>query len=1035
MSFININHTNSSIYPKIFVNLASYLLLNKIHQRIEILKNPPRNQLPKAREELFQFLYLNIESIQQISAFCLKSLFHFRYYDESIQNPIRQLINWEQKLSQMINRGVGGECSPELLFSFLNFYHELVEYLWFSSYLSINKYDFNCLINKAAPDFIKYAKVWMGCLSKKVYSNVVFKNALKKIEQLFQKILPPPTKIIWYRTSCSSLRQLNKNNETVQRLIKEGRVCNSLGDAYDALGERWKAIKFYKKHLQIAQQIQESSWEGAACSNLGNAYMALGKWKEARQFHKSCLKIAKNFSNFAEKARAYTNLGILQRHLGNYSKAIKYHDKSLSISKSLKDPMLEAPAYTDLGIIYHCLGEDAKSLEFHNKSVQISIELENLAGQGKGFGNLGNTYCSQEEYQKALISYKCALKIFKTCNNLAEEGTTYNNLGNVNLFLKKFSEAIDFFNKGLRIAEDLRNEPAKADTYNNIGNVYYQSGEISKALQFYKIALKTSKDIEDRVREGQAYHNLGLAYSKLYNFSDDAELCFRKSIDILRNLHDELTDQAEWQITFFEKEGSTYSALESLYLNTFRNLKALEVTDERRSRALVSVMSRKYSTNSSSLPNYPLSVQQMQELAKKLDTTFVIHSLEVFKTNGNTYMGSWVIPPQGEVIFQPLPWIPTKSNIFPSNQVADEIRQFVQGIEKFQSEIQTRGGDELEDELLFLADNASEEMKKQSDHQFKQKKKELLAKFTGQNQLASWYNQFIKPLQEHLPKDSEQTLTFITDGVLSQLPFCCLYNAEQKTYLVEEYAISVAPSLKILELLHQVRTYSPAYQQNANSLIVGNPDTKQAKNRDLKIAEQEADMVRECLRAQSHELFKKEKAEVSQIIQQLPKARWIHFACHGEMGHPKDLTDIDYHSVFEGYFKLAPDSRKNSLHDEQAKKKGYLLSRQIAELSLRAELVFLSTCYSGKGKIQREGTIGPIWSFLAAGAASVIATYWPLPDSSTTNIIVNNFYSMVIATIATKNKAQALRHAILKAMQEDRDDFVQWGAFFLSGLV
>jgi len=146
-------------------------------------------------------------------------------------------------------------------------------------------------------------------------------------------------------------------------------------------------------------------------------------------------------------------------------------------------------------------------------------------------------------------------------------------------------------------------------------------------------------------------------------------------------------------------------------------------------------------------------------------------------------------------------------------------------------------------------------------------------------------------------------------------------------------------------------------------------------------------------------------------------------SCHGEIGCK---PEFDPHSVFEGQLKLTPD--ENHLE-------GNLHCQKISTLTLNAELVFLSACYSGTGKVQREGTIGNVWSFLAAGALSTVATYWPLPETETTKRMVSCFYRHMLGKDTPKlNKAQALQQAMLLRMKENRDRFDQWGAFYLSGL-
>ncbi|MGR3973329.1 MAG: CHAT domain-containing protein, partial [Candidatus Rhabdochlamydia sp.] len=89
----------------------------------------------------------------------------------------------------------------------------------------------------------------------------------------------------------------------------------------------------------------------------------------------------------------------------------------------------------------------------------------------------------------------------------------------------------------------------------------------------------------------------------------------------------------------------------------------------------------------------------------------------------------------------------------------------------------------------------------------------------------------------------------------------------------------------------------------------------------------------------------------------------------------------------------------------------------------------------GRGNLKREGSIGPIWSFLGAGAKSAVASYWPLPDGQTTVKMVEEFYKHYLGIGTFKlSKAKALQQAVLMAMKIERDNPRQWGAFFLSGL-
>ena len=61
-----------------------------------------------------------------------------------------------------------------------------------------------------------------------------------------------------------------------------------------------------------------------------------------------------------------------------------------------------------------------------------------------------------------------------------------------------------------------------------------------------------------------------------------------------------------------------------------------------------------------------------------------------------------------------------------------------------------------------------------------------------------------------------------------------------------------------------------------------------------------------------------------------------------------------------------------------------LYARDVAERSLRAELVTISACKSaGERAYTGEGLIGFAWAFLRAGSRQVVAGLWDVDDQST----------------------------------------------------
>jgi len=181
--------------------------------------------------------------------------------------------------------------------------------------------------------------------------------------------------------------------------------------------------------------------------------------------------------------------------------------------------------------------------------------------------------------------------------------------------------------------------------------------------------------------------------------------------------------------------------------------------------------------------------------------------------------------------------------------------------------------------------------------------------------------------------------------------------------------------------------------QSGKVLALGNPDLDDPKM-SLQFAEVEAKQIK-TLYPQSTVLLEKEATELKAKALS-PQNDIIHLATHAELNENDPLSSA---------VLLA----KSDMED------GRLEVREIFGMDLKANLVVLSACETGLGKLSSgDELVGLTRAFIYAGTPSVVASLWSVDDSSTAQFMAS-FYK----NLKTMSKVEALRQAQLNLIRSD----------------
>jgi CHAT domain-containing protein len=106
------------------------------------------------------------------------------------------------------------------------------------------------------------------------------------------------------------------------------------------------------------------------------------------------------------------------------------------------------------------------------------------------------------------------------------------------------------------------------------------------------------------------------------------------------------------------------------------------------------------------------------------------------------------------------------------------------------------------------------------------------------------------------------------------------------------------------------------------------------------------------------------------------------------------------------------------------------------KLNLNADLVVLSACESGRGRVGAgEGVIGLTWALFVAGVPTSVVSQWKVESTSTSQLMVEFHRNLQSKTQKSRlSKAEALQRAALKMLRTKNFGHpFYWAGFILVG--
>ena len=850
---------------------------------------------------------------------------------------------------------------------------------------------------------------------------------------------------------------------------------HNIGITYYYKGDYKKALENNFKSLQISKEIYGEKHPDVASSyeSIGNDYYGKGEYDKALEYFFKSLQIRQEI--YGEKhpyvATNYNNIGATYEIKGEYDKALEYHFKSLQIIKEIlgeENPNV-ARSYNNIGNVYYDKGDYDKALEYHFKDLLITKEIfgEKNPDVAEGYNNIGGIYYYKGEYDTALDYYSKSLQIRK--ETLGEKNPfvaeSYNDIGRVYNKKGESDKALDYYQKG--VASCLYDFNDTVDVYK--APIIKRFLDWNYLLQSLQLKAQIIAD-NNKILTGHSFNERKKIALRHYQACDTL-------IDITRK---EITAQSD-KLALGERASEVYREANDLLIpflpaknaevmkkisDEDRNL-AFYFSEKTKSSVLLEALAGQEAKKYAGIPDsmlqkeYNLSIdlafytKKLAEAGQSDTTQIELYRNKLFSINRR---------------YDSL--ISVFENQFPEyyklkyENIPATIKDIQNLLDKKTAMISYFTGDTTI--TIFILTKKNLDVKR-------------VPKITGLNDSIVFYRYGLTlempeisrrlgyKLYQQLFSDTApisgqiENLLIVPDGRLATLPFETLLAKNYKgninayneyPYLIKKYNISYSYSANLFYQTFFKNASSTGKITNLNDWLAFAPIFDNQEEQSIAISGLELQRQLEGLKTDSmmihrsmftgnyirplpateteteaiFELYDGNNLKAKVLLHsnaneksiksgELEQYKVLHFATHGFINSERpELSGL----------LLAQDTTGGE--------DGVLYSGEIYNLKLNADLVVLSACETGLGKIQKgEGIIGLTRALLYAGAKNIIVSLWQVPDKSTSDLMVD-FYRNLLAIKGQISYSEALRNAKLRMISEGNNTYpFFWSPFILIG--
>ena len=725
------------------------------------------------------------------------------------------------------------------------------------------------------------------------------------------------------------------------------------------------------------QQAQVLNREGQQAFAAGQPEAALEYWEQAEVQYRQANDDLGIWGSQLNQAKALQTIGFYRRA----------HDRLRQLVTPLEtEPPspLKVNVWLTYGHGLRLLGDLSMSQSYLEQGLTMAQQLKDGPHQQAAYLSLGNTLVAQQQWAAAADQYQQATVLAGPLQFTAR-------LRQLQTLPYRQQEAAILPQAQALIQDLAQDASAHTQIYATLDLIQWLMQYVPEAASdlspapdaLLQTALQQAQILGDRRAESYAWGCLGQWYEQQQQWSD-AEQDTQKALDLAQALNaDELVYQWQWQ------QGRIARSQGEKKVAIIRYTQAVDTLQNLRQEIVAITRDVQFSFRDEIEPIYRDLVQLLlnpDSLAMPSQRALeqarqVLESLQLSELN------NFFREPCLESIPQSLDTLdPTAAIIYPiilPDQLAVILSIPGQPLYYYTTSLPQAT---IEAGIQQMLDS----MRLTSFTQ---------ERLTAAQQLYQW---LIKPAEQTLQSEGIETLTFVMDGALRNLPIAALHTGTH--YLVEDYRLALSPGLQLMQVTDSSKVFIES-EALVGGLSVGRPNRPP-----LVGVQQEIAHIEQLINTQ---VLLDEAFTTRSLVEQAQQRLFdvVHLATHAQFGETDAETFIE---TWDGMLQISQLRQ---------------LLRQQDTQGLPPALLVLSACDTAQGN--DKAVLGMAGLAVRSGAQATLATLWSVNDRATA-IFIEKFYDALIHQGLTK--ATAVQYAQQQLIQTPAFQHpYYWSPFVLVG--